>query len=228
MNELVERFYWLIPSADPSMTSGETSSRSGSVGILKEDEGMMDSPLNRSFRSPLSSTRTKTPSDGNEDQLEHSPYHFADEMSASDVFIPGMSPPASASDYPADCNWTLCSLGETETTGWQGQGSTTESGFEEAISEAQKDETEYRLRHFSAGATSLNQSTARARGVTVRSQGTGSVSESATNRHHSGSDPSSVTHRQQQSGSPGPMSSSPESRGQRVSFCVESIESLNN
>ena len=130
--------------------------------------------------------------------------------------------------YPADCNWTLCSLGETETNGWQGQVSTTESGIEEASWEALKDETEYRFRHFSAGVTSLNQSTARARWVTVRSQGTGSVSESATNRHHSGSDPSSVTHRQLQSGSPGPMSSSPESRGQRVSFWVESIQSLNN
>ena len=88
----------LIPSADPSMTRGETSSRSGSVGILKEDEEMMDLPLNRSFRSPLSSTRTKTPSDGNEDQLEHSPYQFADEMFASDVFIPGISLATSASD----------------------------------------------------------------------------------------------------------------------------------
>ena len=75
-----------------------------------------------------------------------------------------------------------------------------------AISEAQRDESEFRSRHFSAGAATLENDPSRNRAL--------------RQPHLSDSDPSSqpvfTAGSRQPTGPPVAMSSSPESRGQRV------------
>lgn len=88
--------------------------------------------------------------------------------------------------------------------------SSTGSGYEQAINEAMMDETEYRARHFSAGASAMGPHQSGA----ARSRAMHSSFHRQT-RHGSGSEPIAAAGRPQSS-SPAPNASSPESRGQRV------------
>lgn len=85
------------------------------------------------------------------------------------------------------------------------------SGYEQAISEAMIDESEYRARHFSVGTTSSmgpHQSGA------ARSRAMHSSFHRQPRHASGGSEP--IPTSRPQSSSPAPIASSPESRGQRV------------